>query len=94
MSSTVKPTCTVALALLVWYLLLPPLRHDGTVNVHAHLSKWKTLGVYDTHDKCEAALSGLKAGKVRHEVNYPSQRDTAKCIAADDPRLKKKKVGA
>jgi hypothetical protein len=89
-SSTVKPTCAVALSLLVWYLLLPPLRHNGTVNAHAHLSKWKTLGVYDTHDKCKTASSDLKAGKVRHELNYPSKRDTAKCVAADDRRLKEK----
>lgn len=82
--------CAAALALLVWYLLLPPLRHDGTVNMSAPLSKWKRLGNYDTSDDCETALSDIRSRWVGHEPNFPAKTDEARCISSDDPRLKEK----
>ena len=44
--------------------------------------------------KCKWSLLGLRRGWVGyangHELNYPSQKDAAACIATDDPRLKRK----
>jgi hypothetical protein len=89
-----KPRHAPALALVVWYLMLPPVRPDGCVNAHAPLSKWKTSNTYATADKCKKALLGLRGGWVGsangHELSYPSRKDTAACAASDDPRLKKK----
>lgn len=68
------------LALVVWYLLMPPLRHDGTVSSFAPLTNWKKLGTYETFDECEKALEGLRGG--------PSQKEAATCVASDNPRLK------
>ena len=83
-----------ALALVGWYLMLPPVRPDGSANADAPLSKWKTSNTYDTPDECKKVLSGLRGGWVGyangHELNYPSQKETAACIASDDPRLKGK----
>jgi hypothetical protein len=45
------------LALVVWYLLMPPLRRDGTVSSFALLKEWEKLGTYDTFDQCEEALN-------------------------------------
>jgi len=67
------------LALVVWYLLMPPLRRDGTVSSFAPLKEWEKLGTYDTFDECEEALKRLRGG--------PSQEEAATCIASDDPRL-------
>jgi hypothetical protein len=90
----VKPRHVAALALVGWYLMLPPVRPDGSVNANAPLSKWKTSNTYDTADECKTALLSLRAGWVGYangrQLNYPSQKDTAACIATDDPRLKGK----
>jgi len=79
-----------AVVLAVWYLLLPPLRHDGTVNDFAPWSKWKKLGTYGTFDNCEAALSDLRRRWVGHEPNYPSSANDAICISSDDVRLEER----
>jgi len=81
------PRHKAALVLAVWYMLLPPLRHDGTVNNFAPWSKWKNLGTYDTFDQCEAARADLRRRGVGHESNYPDQ---AICISGDDLRLNEK----
>jgi hypothetical protein len=79
--------------LVVWYLMLP-VRPDGSANADAPLSKWKTSNRYDRADECKKVLLGLRSGWVGyangHELNCPSQKDTAACIATDDPRLKEK----
>jgi hypothetical protein len=65
-----------ALALVVWYLMRPPLPH---LNAHAiytdTLSRWIIVRTFPTQKKCEArgAASRWDRG-----------------IASDDPRLKKK----
>ena len=69
-------------ALVVWYLLMPPLRHDGTVSSFAPLTEWEKLGTYDTFYRCERALKGLSGG--------PSREEAATCVASDDPRLEEK----
>ena len=69
-------------ALVLWYLLMPPLRHDGTVSSFAPFAKWTKLQTYDTFDEYERALKGLKGG--------PAQKEAGRCFATDDPRLKGK----
>ena len=55
-----------ALALFGWYLMLPPVRPDGSVNANAPLSIWTTSNKYETVDEGKKALVGLKAGWVAH----------------------------
>jgi hypothetical protein len=71
-----------ALVLVVWYLLMLPLRRDGTVSSFAPLMEWGKLGMYDTFDECQKALDRLRGGL--------SQKEAATCIASDDPRLKER----
>jgi hypothetical protein len=68
------------LVLVVWYLLMPPLRHDGTVSSFAPLTEWEKSGTYDTFDECKRALKGLSGG--------PTREEAATCVASNDPRLK------
>jgi hypothetical protein len=44
-----------ALALVVWYLMLPP-RDGAEVTIHAPLSRWKIDGSYDSARKCQKQL--------------------------------------
>jgi hypothetical protein len=73
-----KPRHAAALALVVWYLMQPPLPHLNTHAVHkdtaAALRGWKMVRSFPTQKECEA-----------HRAN-PWERS----IASDDPRLKER----
>ena len=86
-----------ALALLGWYLMLPPassLDPDSpTYLAKASLSQWKTVKQYDSKLECEEQAEILHV-YAKQEPNsqdwarYP--RSYAECLATDDPRLKSK----
>ena len=76
MSADMSPR-PAALALVVWYLMRPPLPHLNAPAIHmdaaAPLSRWIVVGTFPTQKKCEA-----------HRAN-PWDR----CIVTNAPRLKK-----
>lgn len=76
-----KARQAAALALVVWYLMRPPVPHLGnkfgahaTRDKEAPLSRWAMLGTFHTEKECEAHRGS------------PWER----CVASDDPRLKRK----
>jgi hypothetical protein len=77
------------LMLAGWYLMLPPVGHDGS---EAVLSGWGILHSYDTAPECEASRekreeeSGLRLPPL--PSGFQPRRDLAICVASDDPRLK------
>ena len=90
-----------ALALVGWYLMIPPIGNDREtgrgvfVNWAAHISGWKTEGVYDSAAECSKARAGLYEDFMKNHW-MPSEREKAvvsqafangQCIATDDPRL-------
>jgi hypothetical protein len=90
-----------ALALIGWYLMVPPLVGDPFwVDADAPISRWEIDSSYDIASDCEAALSrairakGLTESEIRRGVEPGSTAmlsfplGMAKCIATDDPRLK------
>ncbi len=80
-----------AIALLGWYLLLPPASKDFPMgDVDAPLSQWvRRPTIYRNEQECEHVLDRqvrLKNAKNRQtQVKYYKQ---AKCVSTDDPRLK------
>jgi hypothetical protein len=74
-----KPHYAAALALVVWYLLHPPLPHlnphASRVDPAAPLARWTIVKTFPTQKGCDA-----------HRGANPWER----CIASDDPRLKEK----
>jgi hypothetical protein len=74
-----------ALALLGWYLMMPPRDTKGVLQLHSPLRKWKRAASYKTANECEVgkfkALDANGNGSIFLE---------SKCIASDDPRLKAK----
>ncbi len=82
-----------ALALIGWYLLLPPAGRDYPMgNADLPLSQWlKRPTTYRDKDECEHVLDRqrrLANSKNRQvAVNYYKQ---AQCVSANDPRLKAK----
>jgi hypothetical protein len=75
-----KPRHAAALALVVWYLMQPPLphlsAHPTTPRIGAGpFSGWTIVKAFPTEKECDA-----------HRPNAWNQ-----CVASDDPRLKEKK---
>jgi hypothetical protein len=90
-----------ALALVGWYLMVPPVSSPGKLNETAPLSKWSQDSAYDTAANCEqyrmtmALTSGQFAAVFSKDERASA---TAKfnedrfldghCVATEDPRLK------
>jgi hypothetical protein len=76
------------LALVGWYLMMPPLGSDGRRDDSAPLPQRKTRGSFDTAVECADA----QAEKLRRDfpemVRQPIY--ASRCISTDDPRLKGK----
>lgn len=74
-----RPRHATALALVVWYLMRPPLPHLNAKTIRrvdpaAPLARWIVVKIFPAQKECDS-----------HRAN-PWER----CIASDDPRLKKK----
>lgn len=89
-----------AIALLGWYLLLPPGQSGGSgevvIDPDAPLGRWKSSHAYDSAAECEKAkesmlksLGALGDSKSRGERTAVSALPLSQCIATDDPRLGK-----
>ncbi len=70
-----KPRHAAALALVGWYLMVPPIQ-NGRPNDQAPFSKWVIEHIYDSADRCDYVMRKLRP------------RIICECIASDDPRLK------
>ena len=75
--------------LVAWYLLYAP-KDKGVMNVNAPLGQWTQSASYDTSGDCEGARKQIVA--VATAVGSSAKAGTvwAKCVPADDPRLKAK----
>jgi hypothetical protein len=69
-----------ALVLIVWYLILPPIKLEPNphFNFGAPLSQWFIESNYDSTTTCELGRAALMA-----------RMQGARCVAAEDPRLTK-----
>ena len=78
------------LTLVGWCLIMPPLSQDRQeVEKNAPLSRWDTVGNYQTATGCKAELAKLTAlitGNINLSV-IQRRVLAGKCVAADDPRL-------
>ena len=92
-----------ALALVGWYLMVPPIQGnsetDAGVILGAPISEWNIESSYDTASECEKGLAQLKQDAEQQTFyagvseldkrNFKLSRESAHCIATDDPRLAK-----
>jgi hypothetical protein len=73
-----KPRHAAAFALVVWYLMQPPLphlsAHPTTPRIGAGLSGWTIVKTFPTQKKCETLR----------------RNPWGRCVASDDPHLKGK----
>ncbi len=87
-----KPRHAAALALVGWYLMIPPVGDTSTP-----LARWVHVGSYDTATECETtrlklANDTLKGTPAPNGLTRTQTIDLAtdsQCIETDDPRLAK-----
>jgi hypothetical protein len=92
-----KPHHAAALALVDWYLMMPPIS-NGTPEIAAPLSRWEIQSSYDTAVECQSnlylvvkqALADLQKPMVQDKKSLVLQFSSATCVASDDPHLKEK----
>lgn len=86
-----------ALALVGWYLMMPPPRTVGDhfeTNFYAPLSKWTKLRRFDLQSQCETTREAYQkkpTGNLVIMLGAAEAQATTKasrCVASDDPRLK------
>jgi hypothetical protein len=101
-----KPCHAAALALVGWYLMVPPYGsyHKPplgrfTVYTDAPLAEWTVDSGYDKADECNKVQQTFQARGAPDERKYKlgseywavvASLSFAQCIASDDPRLKGK----
>ena len=83
---------TAALALVSWYLIVPPsLSKSPRATRIAALSRWTLVRAFDAEKDCDAER--VESSKVDPTLGEyrgmpPEEIYDAQCVAADDPRLK------
>ena len=77
-----------ALALVGWYLMMPPLRGGGKPDDQAPISAWTVFRKFDSTAACQEWKYKLET-RARKTGRY-GPRPVFMCVASDDPRLKEK----
>ena len=82
-----KPRRAAALALVIWYLMVPP---TIPVEPKAPLADWMRIATYNTANDCVREF-------FKHHRSPNGEHDLiaetpvwARCVSSDDPRLKEK----
>ena len=92
-----RPRHAAALALVGWYLMVPP--PHSSESVPPPLSKWSVYQTFESADVCYYVRTGTATGMLQDPPpNFVEQFDGsfmnifkhAECVATDDPRLKSK----
>jgi hypothetical protein len=77
-----------ALALVGWYLMLPPpMALTPRFDSKAPLDKWTTDSKYKTAGKCKHMLAARRMHERRADIE-PRLWSFGRCVSANDPRLK------
>ena len=91
------------LALVSWYLMVPPAISNTEVNHGAALPNWEIISSFDSAEACHAMILYLQRTPPKavpeEEATKPplgkhynptiAQLRDAQCVASDDPRLKR-----
>lgn len=76
------------LALVGWYLIIPPVRGGAQPDTQAPISAWTVFRKFDSAAACREWKLKLET-QARRAGKYGPRPDFM-CVASDDPRLKEK----
>jgi hypothetical protein len=94
---TMKSHHAATLALVAWFLMMPPPRPVGDhfkTNFYAPISKWTKIRRFDLQSQCESAREAYQqkpTGNLVIMLGAAEAQATTKaslCVATGDPRLK------
>jgi hypothetical protein len=68
-----KPRHTAALAIVAWYLMIPPTGADNKIDAHAPLSQWKKGVSFNSEKECNDSL--------KDAIQNPMTRDEYQAAA-------------
>jgi hypothetical protein len=74
-----------ALALVGWYLMIPPANPNGERDAFAPMIEWKVIDQFKSDRQCEGIRLQL--------IERMPLMEPARCIRSDDPRIQGVKVG-
>jgi len=93
-NAAMKSCPSVALALAVWYLMLPPVG-GGKLAERAPISQWQIAARFDSAADCAVKKAQfmsesekLKADPGESVKLFARMESLAQCVDSDDPRLK------
>jgi hypothetical protein len=89
-----KPRHAATLALVGWYLMIPPRTGAGdrqTFDDRAPLSHWFVFSAHDAAHECEGAKFLNREAHKQSSDPMKAAMDSAQCIATYDPRLEETK---
>jgi hypothetical protein len=96
-AQTINLTHAAALALVGWYLMVPPsVGPYRRLDYAAPISRWNLIQSFDTPIACEDYLQQQNEETVIADATIPNQRIrmtvpqemVARCVFSDNPRLK------
>jgi hypothetical protein len=96
-----KTNHVVALALVAWYLMVPPLVDAPyKIDTEAPMTAWKVYQTFNTAEECKKSLSSAQLkykptataqiGTIKRGTRaFALQMVFAQCVKSDDPSLAK-----
>ena len=91
-----KRALSCILAIAGWYLLYPPVNHDGSPYAQAPLARWEIDSSYGTAVDCNEAhhsdLSAMRSGESDSDsrddaYNAFLETRSGRCVRSDDTRV-------
>jgi len=73
-----KTRHTAALAIVAWYLMIPPINAHNKVDAHAPMSKWKKGVSFDSEKECDQSLQDAIANPMTESEYRAAEQATLK----------------
>jgi hypothetical protein len=67
-----------ALAIVAWYLMIPPINAHNKVDAHAPMSKWKRGVSFDSEKECDESLKDAIANPMTDAEYRAAEKATLK----------------
>jgi hypothetical protein len=73
-----KPRHAASLAIIAWYLMIPPIDARNKVDAHAPMSKWKKGVTFDSEKECDDSLRDAIANPMTDAEYQAAEQATLK----------------
>ncbi len=85
-----KPGHAAALALVGWYLMMPPMDENHKIYMDLPIGQWQVLDSFDSAQECRQVLVQMWTAARDQGGWYKERLQSSHCFSTDDSRLKGK----